>query len=122
MADVAIHSGSLLVAHTAMKRGETKPEHPWWKYSSRNDRILFQKDLAYSLMEKGLIMDCPDVANLKKPKMKKYLLCECGKCFFCKYRITYGVQHKKSKILRLWVPLPGQPESEQEPPPPPSQH
>jgi hypothetical protein len=46
---------------------------------------------------------------------------ECQKCFFCKYRITYGVQRKKPKAPRFWVPLPGQPESPQVPPPPLSQ-
>jgi hypothetical protein len=67
-------------------------------------------DLAHSLMEKGLLMDCPP--------------CECGKCFFCKYRIIYGIQHKKpNKPPRFRVPLPQEPESPQVPPPPaPTQH
>jgi hypothetical protein len=53
---------------------------------------------------------------------KDYHPCECDNCFFCKYRITYGVQHNKPKAPRFRVPLPGQPESPLVPPPPPSQH
>jgi hypothetical protein len=87
-------------------------------------------DLAHSLMEKGLLLDCPVVANFnKKPKLrprysrkKDYHPCKCDNCFFCKYRITYGVHDKKPKAPRFRVPLPGQPESPQVPPPPPSQH
>ena len=129
MIDAAIHSSYLLVVNIAKKRGETNPEHPWLKYSCRNGRMIFQLHLANSLMEKGLLMDCPDVANFKKPNLrprysrkKDYHPCECEQCFFCKYRITYGVQHKKPKAPRFRVPLPGQPESPQVPPPPPSQH
>ena len=91
MVDAAIHSSYLLVVNIAKKRGETNPEHPWLKYSSRNGRMIFQLDLANSLMEKGLLMDCPDVANFKKPNLrprysrkKDYHPCECGKCFFYK--------------------------------------
>jgi hypothetical protein len=62
----------LLVVHIANKRAKTNPEHPWLKYSGRNSRIIFQMDLATSLMEKGqLIMDCHHVAkNFKKPKLQ----------------------------------------------------
>jgi hypothetical protein len=70
MVDAAIHSSYLLVVHIANKRAETNPEHPWLKYSGRNGRMIFQMDLAHSLMEKGLLMDCPDVANFKKPKLQ----------------------------------------------------
>jgi hypothetical protein len=117
--DAAIHSSYLLIVHIGNKRAETNPEHPWLKYSGRNGRMIFQMHLAHSLMEKGLLMDCPDVANFKKPKLrpryirkKDYHPCECQRCFFCKYRITYGVQHKKPKSPRLRVLLPpGQSES-----------
>jgi hypothetical protein len=106
--DAAIHSSLFLIVHIAEKRGEANPEQLWLKYSGKNGRMIFQMDLAHSLMEKGLLMDCPP--------------CECGKCFFCKYRIIYGVQHKKPKPPRFRVPLPGEPECEQVPPPPPTQH
>jgi hypothetical protein len=129
MVDVAIHSSYLLVVHIANKRAETNREHPWLIYSGRNGRMIFHMDLAHLLMEKGLLMDCPDVADFKKPKLrprysikKDYHPCECDSCFFYKYRITYGVQHKKPKAPRFRVPLSGQPESPQVPPPPPSQH
>jgi hypothetical protein len=130
MIDAAIHSSYLRVVHIGNKRAETNTDHPWLKYSGRNGRMNSQQmDLAHSLMEKELLMDCPDVANFKKPKLrprygrrKDYHPCECGNCFFCKYRITYGVQRKKPKAPMFRVPLPGQPESPQVPPPPPSQH
>jgi hypothetical protein len=32
--------------------------------------MIFQLDLAHSLMDKGLLMVLPDVANFKKPKLK----------------------------------------------------
>jgi hypothetical protein len=90
MVDAAIHSSYLLVVHIANKRAEINPEHPWLKYSGRNGRMNFQMDLAHSLMEKGLLLDCPDVANFKKPKLrprysrkKDYHPCESDNCFFC---------------------------------------
>jgi hypothetical protein len=105
MIDAAIHSRYLLVVNIANKRAETNPEHPWLKHSGRNGRMIFQMDLAHSLMEKGLLMDCPaDVANFKMPKLRpRYNRkkddhpCECDNCFFCKYRITCGVEHKKPR-------------------------
>jgi hypothetical protein len=70
--------------------------------------MIFQMDLAFSMTEKGLLLDYPNVATFKKPKLrprysrkKDYHLCECGLCFFCKYRITCGVQHKKPKAPRF---------------------
>jgi hypothetical protein len=95
MVDTAIHSSYLLVVHIANKRAEINPEHPWFKYSGRNGRMNFQMDLAHSLMEKGLLLHCPDVANFKKPKLRPrynrkndYHPCECDNCFVCEYRIT----------------------------------
>jgi hypothetical protein len=45
--------------------------------------MTFQMDLAHSLMDRERLMDCPDVANFKKPKLrhrynrrKDYLPCE----------------------------------------------
>jgi hypothetical protein len=118
-----------MVVHIANKRAENNPEHPWLEYSGRNGRMIFQMDLAHSMMGKGLLLDCPIVVNFKKPKLrprysrkKDYHPCECGNCFFCKYRITYEVQHKKLKAPRFQVPLPGQPESPHVLPQPPSQH
>jgi hypothetical protein len=32
--------------------------------------MIFQMHLAHSVMEKGLLMDCPDVANFKKPNIQ----------------------------------------------------
>jgi hypothetical protein len=100
MVDAAIHSSYLLVVHIAKKRAAANPEHPWLKYSGRNGRMIFQMDLAHSMMEKGFLLDSPNVANLKKPKLrprysrkKNYHTCEFENCFFCKYRITYGVHH-----------------------------
>jgi hypothetical protein len=62
------------------------------------------------MMDKRLLMDYHhDVANLKTPQLrprysrkKEYHSCECGK--ICKFRITYGVQHKKPKALRFLDP------------------
>jgi hypothetical protein len=89
MIDAAIHSSYLLVVHIGNKRAEINPEHPWLKYSGRNGRMIFQMDLAHSMMEKGLLLDCPNVANFKKPKLRPrysrkndYHACECGNCFF----------------------------------------
>jgi hypothetical protein len=106
MVDATIHSSFFLVVHITKKRGEANPEQPFLKYSGKNGRMIFQMDLAHSLMEKGLLMDCPP--------------CECGEFFFCKYRIIYGVQHKKPPMFR--VPLLGEPESPHVPPSPPTQH
>jgi hypothetical protein len=49
-----------------------------------NGRMIFQMDMAHLLTEEGLLMDCHDVVNFKKPKleprysrMKDYHPCEC---------------------------------------------
>jgi hypothetical protein len=129
MVDAAIYSSYLLVVHIAKYRGETNPVHPWLKYSGRNRRMIFQLDLAHSLMEKGLLMDCPDAANFKKPKLRRsysrkqdYHQFESDKCFFCKYSSTYGVQHSRKAGLRWSVPPRNAPVSPWVPATPPSQH
>jgi hypothetical protein len=83
--DAAIHTKYLLGVHIET---ETNPKHPWLKHSGRNGRMIFQMGLA---IEKGLLMDCPDVADFRKRKLqprysrtKDYHPCECHKCFFCK--------------------------------------
>jgi hypothetical protein len=35
----------------------------------RHGMVIIQMDLAHLLMEKVLLMDCPDVAHFKKPKL-----------------------------------------------------
>jgi hypothetical protein len=53
MVDAAIHSSYLLVVHIANKRAETNPEHPWSKHDcGRKCRMIFQMDLAHSLMRR----------------------------------------------------------------------
>jgi hypothetical protein len=81
MVDATFHSSYSLVILIAMRRGQTNPEHPW----------LTKLRQRYS-------------------KKNDYHLCECGKVFFCKYIIAYGVQNKKP-APRFRVSLPGQTES-----------
>jgi hypothetical protein len=69
-------------------------------------------DLAHSLMEKGQLMDCGTKlqkaqASTKVQQKEGISPCECGLCFFCKYRITHGVQHEKPRVPKFCVPLPG---------------
>ena len=70
MVDAAIHSSYLLIVHIGNKKAEINTDHSWLKYSGRNGRMNFQMDLVHLLMEKGLLIDCPNVANFKKPKLR----------------------------------------------------
>jgi hypothetical protein len=75
--------------------------------------MIFQMDMAHSLMEKGLLMDCPEVANFMKPKLRpkysrknEYHPCENDNFFFCKYRITLWSAAQEAQVTQVWSPSP----------------
>ena len=65
--------------------------------------MKFQMDLALSIIEAGILLD----TNGADPKLLKdkanrpsfmrqdgFHPCGCGVCFFCKHKLTHGVEHK----------------------------
>jgi hypothetical protein len=126
MLDSVIHAAFLVVSEVGKKRSEREPDHPWAKYGKKGGRWKFQLDLAHSLLEKGILLDCPDIGDLKdKKKRPRYMRrtdfhpCSCGVCFFCKSQLTHGVAHKPYNVPRFRIPVPNSPPV---PAPLPSQH
>jgi len=44
---------------------EEEEQHPWVKYLKRDGRAEFQLDVGLALIERGIMMDCPNIADLK---------------------------------------------------------
>ena len=112
--DAAIHCTYLLVCAIARKRSENGTDDKWLKYTKKDGRMKFQMDLALSLIEAGILLD----TNGADPKLLKdkanrpsfmrqdnFHPCGCGICFFCKHKITHGVEHK-SWHFRNYVATP----------------
>jgi hypothetical protein len=96
--DGLTHAQFITVSDTT---GEEEEEHPWVKYLKRDGRAEFQLDVGLALIERGIMMDCPNIADLKdKSKRPAYMRktafvpCGCQKCFFCKNGFTRGATHK----------------------------
>jgi len=92
------HAQYITVTETS---GEEEEGHPWVKYLKRDGRAEFQLDLGLAIIEYGIRLDCPNIADLKDKSnrpayMRKtnFIPCSCKKCFFCKIGFTQGVAHK----------------------------
>jgi hypothetical protein len=89
----------LLVVCIANRKGNQTQSINGWRTAAG----ITGWSLAHSLTENGLL-----ITNFKKSKLrrrysrkKNHHPCACGMFFFCKYRITCGVQHKKPKAPRF---------------------
>eukprot|EP00557_Chaetoceros_sp_GSL56_P001663 CAMPEP_0176503360 /NCGR_PEP_ID=MMETSP0200_2-20121128/15318_1 /TAXON_ID=947934 /ORGANISM="Chaetoceros sp., Strain GSL56" /LENGTH=239 /DNA_ID=CAMNT_0017902639 /DNA_START=116 /DNA_END=832 /DNA_ORIENTATION=+ len=113
---------------TVQSTSKEENRDSWIKYLKRGGRSEFQMDLGLALIEWGILLDCPNIADLKdKSKRPAYMRktdfvpCACKQCFFCKNGFTRGVAHKPPAGLpRFRVKL--DPPSPAKPPVPPNKH
>ena len=96
--DGVVHSMFIV---TGMLLRDQNDDHPWQKYRKHHDaRYKFQYDLGKSLIEKGLTMDWvgdPTNPTSKRPayaRKQQWIPGKCKSCFFCKHKLTNGVDHR----------------------------
>ena len=95
--DSVIHSMFVI----AKEVGKADDDHPWNEFCGWDGRKKFQFALGHALIERGIMLDCPNISDLKdKQKRPLYMRkndfepCDCNECFFCKNGITRGIAHK----------------------------
>ena len=120
-----LNHAQYITVQSAAKEGN---DNSWTKYLQCGGRAAFQMDCGLALIERGILLDCPNIADLKdKSKRPTYMRktdfvpCACKQCFFCKNGFTRGVAHKPPPGMpRFRVKL--DPPSPEKPPVEPSKH